>query len=260
MFSMRKSIAGSRHWDRAFLTELGFNLAEAGFTKITVKLPVDLASLMRDAVPVEERIDSELRNRELPLHQFIDRELNYRAVILVAANPRAHETIKVLFVNTSAKTSFADPTFPSGHSVPSQLYVQSLDPGRTYSLFHFFFEYLKTESESHAILAFFAVLFLFLVAGEILSFLATGRGLLQTLFHWSALADILAIAAMLIVEYAFFKAPTGLSVNDRRTATAGSFLSRAFRGEFKDNPLVAILLSIIATIIGAVVLKLLGWP
>jgi len=104
---------------------------------MTVKLPVDLNKVLKDE-PVEEQVASELQRREVPLENFLDRERNYSAVILVGKEEEPRETIKILFGNKSEKTAFADSTFPSGHSSRTTLCVQSSDPARVYPLCDFF--------------------------------------------------------------------------------------------------------------------------
>ena len=153
-----------------------------------------------------------------------------------------------------------DATFPSGHSEPSQLYVQSPDASRVYGLYHFFMEYLQKKGEStlgSAILGFFALIFL---SAELISFVGTQKGFFQNTWKWSGLIDLLLIPLLLFFQYRFFKAPTGLSVNQRETATFGSYLQRAIKGEFKDNPLVNIFLGVLASILSAFILKILGLP
>ncbi len=260
MFSIRQTLGGGRHWTRAFLVQFSADLSEAGFTQLTVKLPVDLANLLKDEIPVQQRIDEHLKDREIPLKEFLDRERNYAACILVAINPEAQETLKALFVNLSRKTSFMDNTFPSGDSVPkTQLYVQSPDPGRAYSLFHFFYHYLKQSGAPTAPLAIAGILSVFLTAAQAIALISSRSGILHAVWGLSHAFDIVAVVLLLLIQYWFFMAPTGLSVNDRATASPGFFLRRAIRGEFKDNPIATVVLSVIASIIAAFILRLIGF-
>ena len=165
-----------------------------------------------------------------------------------------------MFVNLSRKTAFMDNTFPSGHSIPSQLYVQSSDAARIYSLFHFFYDYLNREGKSTTNIALLGILAVFLTAAQIISFISVGKGLLQSFWGITPLFDLGATLLFLFIQYRFFRSPTGLSVNDRRTATTASFIQRAIRGEFKDNPVVNIVVGVIASILSAIVLRLIGWP
>jgi len=235
-------------------------LEEAGFSSLTVKLPVNLEILVRDEIPVEQRIEAELKKREITFHEFLNRERNYPAVIILAQNPSLNETLKILFVNTSKATSFMDATFPSGHSVPSQLYVQSPDPARVYGLFHFFREYLNREAQSTAGIAFLGITAIFLTATELIFFLGSRKGILQGVWALNPIFDLILVALLLILQYRFFKAPTGLSVNQRETATFSSFIQRASKGELKDNPLVNIVVGVIASLLSAIILRLIGWP
>jgi hypothetical protein len=260
MFSMRKNLAGNRHWNRPFITALGTDLSESGFKEITVKLPIDLDALLEGKGGIKNQIDNELRKREISLQEFLDRERNYPAIILVGFNPITQETIKVLFVNLSMKTAFMDDTFPSGHSIPSQLYVQSPDAARVYSLFHFFYDHLNQGGESTATIASLGLVAVLILAAQVISFVRIGKGLLQIAWGFTPLLDIGVTILLLFVQYRFFRVPTGLSVNDRKTATTASFIQRALRGEFKDNPVVNIIVTVLASILSAIVLRLIGWP
>jgi hypothetical protein len=111
--------------------------------------------------------------------EFLARERNNPSVGLVASNDQTQETIKVLFVNLSRNSFFLDDTFPSGHSEPSALYVQSPDPARAHSLFHFFHEYLRAGS---VVIGFFrwwlSLGSLLLLGAKLLSLVAQGQLLL----------------------------------------------------------------------------------
>lgn len=260
MFSIRKNIGTGLHWSRPFLSQLGADLTEAGFDELKVKLPVNLAVIVKDSIPVQERIDAELRDREITFQEFLDRERNYPAIIMVAINSERRETLKILFVNTSKKTAFMDDTFPSGHSVPSQLYVQSPDPARVYSLFHFFYEFLRKHSESTTFEAVLGLIAMLITGAEIVFLLGSGRGLLQSTWGWHFGFDIAAFILLIIIQYNAFRTPTGLSVNERETQTAGSLFIRAIRGELRDNPIVNIVVGLIASLLSAIILRLIGWP
>jgi len=132
MFSARTRIPEGRMYTRDNLEKLGNDLLEAGFDKITVKLPHNLVGI---------------ENEQVSLREFIERERNYPSVILSAVNTERRETIKVLFVNISRKTFFVDDTFPSGHSEPPEVFVQSPDPARVYALAGFFGEYFDKRGK-----------------------------------------------------------------------------------------------------------------
>jgi hypothetical protein len=261
MFSMRKELPGGRQWNRPFLKELGSDLLEAGFSDLTVKLPINLPRVLSDDQSSDEQeILTALRKGSLVLEEFLNRERNYPAIIFVAKNEAQKETIKILFGNISTETTFADSTFPSGNSVRSTLYVQSADPARAYALFKFFYEYLVRESNSMMFRIFLAPLYIVALAAEIISFLGGGQGLIQVAWGQSVLIDVALVLVLILLMYSFFKTPTGLFVNDRRTATPGSYFRRAISGDLRDNPIVNIILSVIASIITALILKWLGLP
>jgi hypothetical protein len=260
VFSLRRNLGSARHWNRSFLSQLQSDLIAAGFDDLEVKLPVNLGAIVNEAIPVQQRIEAELLNREVTFQEFLDAERNYPAIILVAENAKREETIKVLFVNTSRKTAFMDDTFPSGHSVPSQIYVQSPDPARAYSLLQFFYEFLRREGASTALLSSLGVLALFLTGAEIVAFISSKQGIIATVWGFNTLVDVAAIVALILIQYASFKAPTGISVNERETITAQSLFIRAIRGEFRDNPLVNIAVGVAASLISAIILRVIGWP
>lgn len=262
MFSMRRSIP-ARRWNKDFINTLQSDLFEAGFREIVVKLPSQRKEIqIRKGLTieeVEEIIKEELENREITLDNFLEHERNYSAAILIARNETSNETLKILFVNISKKTSFDDPTFPSGHSVPSQLYVQSPDPGRVYSLFYFFYEYMTKKGESTSWYTILWIASLIILVTEVISFVGSAQGFVQNQWGAHIIIDVSLVILSIILLYVYFKKPTGLSINDRRTSTASAFAKRALQGEFKDNPLINLIIAVLATIFASVILKLFGW-
>lgn len=246
-------------WDRSYLTTLGSDLSKAGFSTITIKLPIDLDKVLKDK-PVEEQVADELQRREIPLQNFLDRERNYSAVILVAKKEDPQETIKILFGNKSEKTAFADSTFPSGHSSRSTLYVQSSDPARVYPLCDFFHDHLSKKGDSTVLRTVAGLLSLFLVILEFITLLANSKGIIQTQWTSTAHFDVFVSVLAFYFMYHYLSTPTGLSVNDRETETLGSYVRRALKGELRDNPVVNLVISVIATVIAALILHWIGLP
>lgn len=259
MFSKRKSLPSSQKWDRSFLTSFVSDLTEGGFSEFTVKLPIDLRTILNDDL-TEDQIIANLQSRELPFEEFLDRERNYKAIILVCGNPTTSETIKVLFGNVSEKTSFGDSTFPSGHSASSTLYVQSPDLARVYPLFDFVYDYLTKQGTSTlwgSIFGFFSIVML---AAEVITLLGRGQAFFQVMWSAAPAIDVIVALVSIWLVYNFFRTPLGLSINDRETAKLPNFMRRAIRGDLRDNPLVNIVVTVIATLIAALILHLLGWP
>ena len=259
MFSRRKTLPSGHRWNRTFLTSFASDLSKGGLSQITVKLPIDLETILKDDLP-QEQVVANLQAREIPIDKFLDRERNYRAVIMVATNATTNETVKVLFGNMSEKTTFADSTFPSGHSAQSTLYVQSPDPARVYPLFDFFYDYLTKQGHSTVWRSIFGFLSTILFAAELITFLGNGKAFFQTMWGTTPVIDIAIMILTTYLMYNFFRTPIGLSVNDRQTARLPSFLQRAIRGEMRDNPLVNIIVTVIGTVIAALILYALGWP
>jgi len=257
MFSKRKALPASLRWNKAFLASFVADLARGGFTDIKVKLPIDLKSILNDNL-TEEQVISGLKSRTITIEEFLNRERNYKAVILVCRNPTTNETIKVLFGNMSETTTFGDSTFPSGHSASSTLYVQSPDPARVYPLFDFVYHYLSKQGSSVLGVAILGFFFLLLLAAEALSLLTYGKGFLQVVWKAHPAIDLIAGLVGVVVVYYYFKAPIGLSVNERETVDLPHLIRRAIRGEFRDNPVVNLVLSIVATLVTALILHFLG--
>ena len=214
-------------------------LNTALFTHIQLRLP-------RNLIPAKEK-------DLIPLGTYLNRERNYPSVILIAENPKSKETIKVLFVNISKETYFVDDTFPSGHSQPTEIFVQSADPARAYSLLEFFYEYISTQSHNYP-----STFTAFILAGafslEVISFVSSGS-LLFSSIHFAIDLGILFISIMGLYNYFF--SPQGLHIRFRESSI-GSLVFKALHGEFRDNPVVSLLVTFIGTVLASLVLKLLG--
>jgi hypothetical protein len=99
---------------------------------------------------------------------------------------------------------------------------------------------------------------LFLVI-EAISFMGSAKFFFENLWMTPSFIDVLIIFCSVIFLYMYFKKPTGLSINDRKTATAASYFRRALQGEYKDNPLFSLFITVLAMIIASLIMKLLGW-
>jgi hypothetical protein len=244
MFSKRKALSTIHLWNKAFLVKLASDLSSCGFTNIIVKLPHNLVGREKS---------------EIALQELLDRERNYPSAILVATNEQTQEIIKILFVNISRKAFFLDDTFPSGHSEPPELFVQSPDPARAYSLFNFFYEYLQREKSSYTywnlLLGLFSILF---ICAEFLSLIAGRRSMFQFIGKYGPLIDIVGSLIALALLYRYFTAPRGLFVKERKDVKVISYINMALKGELRDNPVVNILVSVITAIITALLLKWFG--
>lgn len=243
MFSKRK-VLPSRRWDRAFIVELSSDLSRAGFSNIVVKLPHNLVGMDES---------------EIVLQEFLDRERNYPSAIFVARNESTNETIKILFVNISRKAFFVDDTFPSGHSESTELFVQSPDPARTYALFHFFYEYMeRSKAGLGSFILLLGILSFVLLAAEFVSLASTRKGLFDSRYGSGSWIDGVALVVAVIVQMAYFRASKGLFVKERQPFRIGSYVNMALRGELRDNPVVSIVVSVLASIATALILKWLG--
>ena len=244
MFSARRGIPTNREYDKGFLEKLGKDLSEAGFDDIRIKLPHNLVGMEQN---------------EISFKEFVERERNYPSVILCARSAAKSETLKVLFVNISRKAFFVDDTFPSGHSEPPEMFVQSPDPARVYALTGFFSDYFAKEAKQRltalGVLSFIAAISA--LAAEVLVFLKTSRGFLSATYTsgWAIAADLAICLAAPIVLYNFFTKKQGLYIHDRPRRNIWDLANQAVRGEVKDNPLVSLVFSVLGALITAIILK-----
>ena len=244
MFSRRRVLNGSRHYTREFFETFVADLARAGFSLIEIRLPYNVTGVGEDVLSAEE---------------FLDRDRNYPALLIVATNSERHETLKVLLINRDAKTLFVDDTFPSGESEPPSIYFQSPDPGRTFSVFEFFFEYVSRPSMARHRFLWFASLLAFLaVISETIAFVFTGAGILSSRFGYWPGIDLAVFIFSCIVIYGFFREPKGLWIKPQRDARVTQLIKMALRGDLRDNPVVSLIVTVLGAIFAALLLKWLG--
>lgn len=257
MFSKKRQLHSSKKWDREFLLSFISDLRKGGFDDIYVKLPINFETLINDQF-TEEQIVNNIKSRRINIDDFLNEERNYKAIIFVSKNPTTGETIKVLFGNVSEKTNFGDSTFPSGHSASSTLYVQSPDMARVIPLFDFVYDYLSKKGDSYLLVSVIGFFSIILLSIEVLTLLDRGKLFLTGIFNINPVPDVIVIIISLFLIYNYFKAPMGISVNDRSSANLVNFLRRAIRGEMRDNPIINLLVTVIGTIVAGIILFLLG--
>ena len=246
MFSRRRYLDRRKKYSREIFLSLLPELSEAGFEDISVVLPHNY-----------ETVDP--RNSVIPVQEFINRERNYAAVIVIAKSKDRNETLKILFVNSSAKALFVDDTFPSAASEPPALYFQSPDPARAYALFEYFYEILNQGSAREFVIfslaQLVATIFLLL---ETFSVLGKKGLLMSRQFHLPIYLDLTAVLLSILAIYRFYSQPSGLWIKQRRETRLLSFFKMAIRGELRDNPVVQLLITILAGLIVALLAKLFG--
>lgn len=240
MFNKRKTFSGSRGFSREFFETFLADLERARFDHVEVMLPHNLVGIDEHLITGQE---------------FLDRERNYPAVIVRAKDSQKQETLKVLFVNKDSKASFFDDTFPSGESQRPGLYFQSPDPGRTYAVFQFFYEYL-TRSETAGISSLvFAVSGLFVIF-EVISLVFEKQSFIAAMWDQSVVWDVIGSIVAVVVLFLYFAQSRGLWIKPRRELGFLQLANRAFRGDLRDNPLVLLVVAILGTVIGGLLLKL----
>lgn len=246
MFSRRRYLDRRRKYSKEFLSSLLQKLSEAGFEDISVVLPHNY-----------ETVDP--RKSIVSTQEFMNKERNYAAIIVIAKSKERNEILKILFVNSSAKALFVDDTFPSAASEPPALYFQSPDPARTYALFEYFFDLLNQGSIRNfvlfSIVQFTALIYILV---EAFSLLGKKNFLISKQFHLPIYLDLITILLSIFVIYRFFSQPSGLWVKPKRETKLLSFFKMAIRGELRDNPLIQFLITILGGLLVAVLAKLFG--
>jgi hypothetical protein len=240
MFSRRARLNSARKYTREFFRTLITDLADSGFDHINVVLPHNYVKLQESTVSVDA---------------LLEKDRNYPALILIAKDSGTGDTLKILFVNSNSKAVFADDTFPNAESEPPQIYYQSRDPGRTYAVFEFFREYLQQPSLGGYRLAWIAgnLSLLFLVFEAV--FLATSkRPFLQAQLSWHPFFDLVFSALAIRFSFSFFSYPKGLWIKPEREIRLLYLANMAIRGDLRDNPLVSLIVSVLGTVIAALIL------
>jgi hypothetical protein len=265
MFSRRRIVGNNYHWNRDFISALEKDLRVAGYDKITVKLPFNRNQILetlkglKTEAELKNAIDNTSLETEISFEEFLARERNFPAIILVIQNPKTGEMIKMLFVNRSIKAEFLDDIFPSVQSGQTEIYVQSSDPARVVPLIDFLYSYITQRGDSVAgtnLVGFTAFLvFVF----EVFTFITRRSGFLHAYWKFSGFYDLGLFILCFWILYNFQTLPVGLSVNNRETQTLNSYLRRILVGDYKDNPIVILVLTIIVTILSNLVVTFLGF-
>ncbi|AHI06540.1 hypothetical protein BDW_10200 [Bdellovibrio bacteriovorus W] len=240
MFSDRARLHAARHYTREFFEKLVSDLESSGFS--------DQSILLSHAVVG-------LENAKLSVEKFLKLERNYSAIIFVAHSPDRNETIKFLFINKNSRAVFADNTFPNAESEPPQIYVQSPDPARVYALMGFFKKYMETPSMTTDIVQFLlAIVCIFFISYHSYYFINKGFSFSQD----GSIFRILGILIAVVFMFRFAAKPTGLWIKPKRELRLFYLANMALKGEYKDNPLVTVVLAVIATITAQVLMKFFG--
>ncbi len=245
MFSKRQSLGVRKFYSRDYFVTFASQLEQAGFATITIKLPINKVPLSESTISITE---------------LLNRDRNYPSLILEAFNTERNESIKVLFVNINSNAVFNDDTFPNGQSEPPQLYIQSPDPARLYSLFGYYNEYLTKDVKSKTWASWLSggIFSIVLLLLELVAFVSKGKGLLMFRFEWHISVDLLAMAIAAIISYKFYSEPTGLWIKPKRPLKIFYLLNMAIRGELKDNPIVTLIVTVIGGLIVMLIGKLIG--
>jgi hypothetical protein len=245
MFTRRRVLDRRRKYSRAFFESFVQRLRDAGFDELSVILPHNYPSV-------------DPRNSIVSLEEFLNRERNFAAIILKARCTTRDEIMKVLFVNSSAQAIFVDDTFPSAASEPSSLFFQSPDPARAFALFEYFYEVLSVSSiMSFVLLSLAGLASIVVIITELLVVASKKSGLLQQFFSLPAHWDYLTMALSVWVAYKFFRAPTGLWIKPTRELRILGMIKMAIRGEYRDNPIVQLVVTVVGGLIVAIILRIL---
>lgn len=241
MFSQRAALHRARKYSREFFEGFVRDLQSAGFESVDILLPHNVAGMADSIISVDE---------------LLRRERNYPSLILRARATARNETLKVLFINVNSRAVFIDDTFPNGQSEPPQVYVQSPDPARLHGLFSYFQEYLQRPSLfSAGMLTLGGGISTLFLWAEFLTLVTRGRGTLAAAYGFSHGWDLFVsvLAGYLILKNN--AAPTGLWIKPKRELRLLYLANAALRGEFRDNPLLALGVAVVATVVGAIVVR-----
>jgi len=199
------------------------------------------------------------RHSEVEFADYLGRERNYAPVILKAAATSKNELIKILFINSNARAVFADDTFPAAESEPPGVFFQSPDPARAYALSEYFYEVLSAPSKRRFIvLSIAAMLSLLLILLELLTAASGKAGFLQERYGITPWVDLGLTLSGLVILYKFLALPTGLWIKPKRDTRLLYLANMAVKGEFEDNPLVQLTITVIGGLVVAFLAKLLG--
>ena len=243
MFKKVNSFIRSPSLDGDNLVILVEELKKCGFSEFKVKLPYN---------KIED-----ISKHELSLEEFLKRDRNYAATIL-SCTRNDKEQIKFLFVNrSSVETNFYDDNFPSGHSMSSHIMVISEDPVQMIGLMDYFFDFVKrkyiNKNEWFLIILFFlSIAFIVLQVSSLNEYrtLYFNHGNQKLL-----IVDIIGIITSLILIYRYFNVQRGLYIKDRNK-TLSNYIDLLIRGEYKDNPLFALIIGVVGSIVATLIMNL----
>ena len=96
------------------------------------------------------------------------------------------------------------------------------------------------------------------LAVEVLTFAKTGAGLFSSTYRYGWLVDTALVVAAIVAIFFSYQTPKGLYVKERPSRRIQTLATMAIKGEAMDNPLVALLVGVVSTILAAIVMKLFG--
>lgn len=243
MFSSRKTLYPGRYYDSSFLKNLLVCLKQCGYADISILLPNNM----------------KLEKTVLTFDEFIEKDRNYRSQIIVAKNNENGDILKVLIVNISEKSFFADDTFPSGHSEPSEIYVKSNDPLRANATVSFFYEYFKEKGKTNIcsvpivnVLLWISIVIIVLMSPIVSKNVNTKVfGGTIPLIVFSVIYYLLFGIFITMFFFVLFRdSGHGIYIKKKPKHTSlGVWINRAIHGEFIDNPLVVSLSVLLSGIV-----------
>lgn len=90
---------------------------------------------------------------------------------------------------------------------------------------------------------------------EFSAIISTKKFFLNKLFGYYQAYDIVAILISLSIIYLYYNSTKGVYIKERQSSFSYFFI-RILKGEFRDNPVLNFFISIIASIIGALLMNL----
>jgi len=242
MFSRKSDFSGRLLFDRKSFIEIIEKFKTAGFSDIVIVIPNEYKAFKKKTFTVEE---------------FVNLNYNFLAQILIAKN-NDNETIKILFINNSNfEASFNDTSFPSISSESSKFFVYTNDPVRLPGLIDFIKSLLRESSLRGPILSkiqnyllFIAYFYIGIVGFAILN--PTVKNLIN---NQIGLFSTLFIFCLLYIFSLNIK-PGGLYINKFEHPFV-SFTKRIFSCDFKNNPIINSLISIIKFVLAGLFLQII---
>lgn len=139
----------------------------------------------------------------------------------------------------------------------SHILVISEDPVQMLGLMDYFFDFVKRKyiNKNEWILI---ILFFLSIAFIVLQVLSVNEYKALYFNHGNQkllIVYIIGICTSLLLIYRYFKVQRGLYIKDRNKSLS-NYIDLLIRGEYKDNPLFALIIGIVGSIVATLIMNL----